>query len=394
MAVTPRVEAQRTINLLGQLVQINSVNPSLVPEGKGEEEIASFVCKALNEAGVEARLQQVRPGRPNVLGRIPGTGHGKTLILNAHLDTVSVEGMEGPFSARVVDGRLYGRGAWDTKGGLAAGLSVLLALADSGASLAGDLVLVGAADEEYASLGTQALLEDVEADGCVILEPTGLDLWVAHGGFAWVEIETEGVAAHGSLPDVGVDAITKMGHLLSRADELRERLKRDKTFHPPLGGQEMHPSLHASVIEGGREWSSYPDRCLLRLERRMIPSETQQDVERELDDLVSDLAAQDAQFRAVWRLSMVRPPWQAEEGPLFTALETACRAELGHAPGRATGLMWTDAALMQRAGIPTVIIGPRGEGKHALVEYVELDSVVTCARILLSTALQFCGQSR
>ena len=394
MKAIPQVEAQRAIDLLRELVQINSVNPSLVPGGNGEEEIASYVCKVLSEAGIEARLQPVKPGRPNVLARLPGAGQGRTLVLNAHLDTVSVEGMEAPFSARVADGRLYGRGAWDTKGGLAAGLSALLALAGSGASLAGDLLLVGAVDEEHASLGTQSLLEDLRADGCIILEPTNLDLWVAHGGFAWVEIETEGVAAHGSLPDVGVDAITKMGHLLSRADELRQRLRRNRTFHPPLGGQEMHPSLHASVIEGGREWSSYPDRCLLRLERRMIPNENQEDVERELDDLISALASEDPQFKAKWRLSMIRPPWQAEEGPLFTALETACRAQLGHGPGRATGLMWTDAALMQQAGIPTVIVGPRGEGKHALVEYVELDSVVTCAQILLNTALSFCGESR
>jgi acetylornithine deacetylase len=393
MIATPRVEAQLTIDLLRQLVQIDSVNPSLVPGGNGEEEIAAYVCEVLTEAGIEASLQPVQPGRPNVVARIPGAGRGSSLILNAHLDTVSAEGMEAPFSARVADGRLYGRGAWDTKSGLAAGLSALLALADSGISLSGDLVLVGAVDEEHASTGTQSLLEDLHADGCIILEPTNLDLWVAHGGFAWVEIETEGLAAHGSLPNVGVDAITKMGHVLSRADQLRERMRRAKNFHSPLGGQEMHPSLHASVIEGGREWSSYPDRCHLRLERRMIPSEKQEDVERELDDLISALASEDPQFKATWRLSMIRPPWQAQEGSLFTALENACRARLGHVPGRATGLMWTDAALMQQAGIPTVIIGPRGEGKHALVEYVELDSVVACAQILLDTALSFCGES-
>jgi len=209
-----------------------------------------------------------------------------------------------------------------------------------------------------------------------------------------VEIETEGVAAHGSLPDVGVDAITKMGHVLHEMEGLRRRLRLTKTFESPLSGERMSPSLHASTIEGGREWSSYPDRCLLRLERRMIPGEGQQEVKKELDDLLSGLSAKDPQLQASWRFSMVRPPWQAEEGPLFTALEAACRAELGGTPGRAAGLMWTDAALTQQAGIPTIIFGPRGEGKHATVEYVELPSVVTCARILLSTALRFCQQPR
>jgi len=392
--MTVQIDTQRTIDLLTQLVQIDSVNPSLVSDGSGEGEIASFVHSVLCDAGVEATLEQVLPGRPNVIGRMPGTGEGSTLLLNAHLDTVSVAGMEDPFSARISDGKLYGRGAWDTKAGLAAGLSVLLALADEKVSLPGGLVLLGAIDEEHGSEGTQAFLNDAEVDGCIILEPTSLDLWVAHGGFAWGEIETKGVAAHGSLPDVGVDAITKMGHILHQAEGLRQRLRLTRSFEPPLGGETMLPSLHASTIEGGREWSSYPDRCLLRLERRMIPGETQQDVEREMDELLSGLARNDPQLRASWRFSMVRPPWQAEKGPLFTALETACRAQLGHAPGRSAGLMWTDAALTQQAGIPTVIIGPKGDGKHAVVEYVELDSVVTCARILLDTALRFCPQSR
>jgi acetylornithine deacetylase len=392
--VKAEIDTQRTIDLLIRLVQIDSVNPSLVPDGKGEREIASFVANVLQDAGIETSLQEAQPRRPNVIGRLAGSGEGQSLLLNAHLDTVSVEGMEDPFAARISGGRLFGRGAWDTKGGLAAGLSVLLALADARPSLPGDVALLAAADEEYASQGTQAYLKQADTDGCIILEPTGLDLWVAHGGFAWVEIETEGVAAHGSLPDVGVDAITKMGHVLHEIEDLRQRLRLTKTFEPPLGAKRMSPSLHASIIEGGREWSSYPDRCLLRLERRMIPGEGEQDVTKELDDLLSGLSAKDPQFRASWRFSMVRPPWQAEEGPLFTALETACRAELGRSPGRAAGLMWTDAALTQQAGIPSIIFGPRGEGKHATVEYVELDSVVTCARILLSTALRFCQHPR
>jgi acetylornithine deacetylase len=392
--VKAEIDPQRTIDLLIRLVQIDSVNPCLVPDGKGEAEIASFVSKVLQDAGIESSLQDALPGRPNVVARLAGSEEGKSLLLNAHLDTVSVEGMKDPFSARISDGRLFGRGAWDTKGGLAAGLSCLLALAHPGVSMKGDVVLLAAADEEHASHGTQSYLEDADADGCIILEPTGLDLWVAHGGFAWVEIETEGVAAHGSLPDKGVDAITKMGHVLHEIDRLRRRLRLAKTFEPPLGGERMSPSLHASTIEGGREWSSYPDRCLLRLERRMIPGEGQQEVQKELDDLLSGLSAKDPQLQASWRFSMVRPPWQGKEGPLFAALETAYRAELGVPPGRAAGLMWTDAALTQQAGIPSIIFGPSGEGKHATVEYVELDSVVTCARVLLATVLRFCQLSR
>ena len=386
-------DPQLAADILRRLVQIDSVNPTLVPGGRGEQQIASFVSRVLSDAGIETRLQEVVPGRPNVIARLPGSGEGRTLIFNAHLDTVSVEGMDDPFSGRVADGKLFGRGAWDTKGGLAAGLTALLALNANRSSLRGDIVLVGAIDEEDASLGTQALLEDVQADGCVILEPTGLGLWVAHGGFAWVEVETHGVTAHGSLPEKGVDAIAKMGLVLTELEDLRQRLRREKSFHHSLGGDRIYPSLHASVIQGGREWSSYPDRCLLRLERRMIPNEMIEDVETELEGLVSSLAASDPQFKAEWRMSMVRPPWQAEQGPLLAALEGACKEELGRSPARATGLMWTVAALMQQAGIPCVIFGPKGEGKHALVEWVDTDSVVACARILVRTALEFCNRS-
>ncbi len=387
------VDPQRTIDLLRLLVQIESVNPSLVAGGSGEGEIAAFVARVLSDAGIQSSLQDVAPGRPNVLGRLSGAQAGRTLVLNAHLDTVSLEGMEDPLSARMANGKLFGRGAWDTKGGLAAGLSALLALQDVQSSLHGEVLLLGAVDEEYASLGTQTLLQDFQADGCVILEPTNLDLWVAHGGFVWAEVETQGVAAHGSLPEKGVDAISKMGQFLVELEDLRKHLGQEKAYDAPLGGVRMHPSLHASAIEGGREWSSYPDRCLLRLERRMIPGETQQDVENELQGLVSRLAMDDPQFTAQWRLSMVRPPWQAEQGPLLAALERSCERELHRAPARATGLMWTDAALMQRAGIPTVIFGPRGEGKHGLVEWVDTDSVAACARILARTALEFCNPS-
>lgn len=387
------MDPQLTTDLLRQLVQIESVNPSLVPSGKGEAEIAAFVARLLGEAGIEVRLQGATRSRPNVIGRLPGAGGGRTLILNAHLDTVAIEGMDDPLGAKIEDGKLFGRGAWDTKGGLAAGLSALLALREADVRLAGDLIMAGTADEEYASLGTEALLKEVQGDGCVILEPSDLAVWVAHGGFVWAEVETEGVAAHGSLPDQGVDAIVKMGHVLTELENLEQRLRRDKAFYSPLAGETMRPSLHASLIDGGREWSSYPDRCLLQLERRMIPTETTEDLEAELNDILSRLAAEDSQFRARWRTTLARSPWQAVEGPLLGALERACSVELGALPRRATGTIWTDAALMQEAGIPTVIFGPKGEGKHALVEYVEVDSVVTCTRILARTAIDFCNQT-
>jgi acetylornithine deacetylase len=387
------IDPERTIDLLRQLVQIESVNPSLVPGGEGEAEIAAFVAQVLDTAGIDVGLQEAAPGRPNVIGRLGGDGDGKTLVLNAHLDTVTLEGMSDPLSARIEDGKLFGRGASDTKGGLAAGLSVLLSLCEADISLAGDVVMACAVDEEYASVGTEALVKEVQADGCIVLEPSDLAVWVAHGGFVWAEVETEGVAAHGSLPDQGVDAIVKMGRVLEELGQLAQRLPRDKAFHSPLAERTMHPSLHASLIEGGREWSSYPDHCLLQLERRIIPTETVEDFEAELDSILSRLSTEDPQFKARWRTTFARHPWQAVEGPLLGALERACSVELGALPQRATGTIWTDAALMEEAGIPTLVFGPGGEGSHAVVEYVEVDSVVTCARILARTAMGFCNEA-
>lgn len=385
------IDPERTIDLLHQLVRIESVNPSLVPGGRGEAEIAGFVARLLDEAGIEVRLQEAAPARPNVIGRLRGRGGGRTLIFNAHLDTVSLEGMDDPLSARIEDGKLFGRGAMDTKAGLAAGLSVLLALRDAGLSLAGDLVMVGAVDEEYASVGTETLVKEIEGDGCVVLEPTGLAVMVAHGGFVWAEVETEGVAAHGSLPDKGVDAIVKMGHVLTALGELGERIHQQKAFYSPLAKETMHPSLHASLIEGGRELSSYPDRCLLQLERRLIPDETLEDFEAELGGILSRLAAKDSQFKAQWRTNFVRQPWQAVEGPLLAAVDRAYAAELGAVPRRVTAMGWGDSSIMEHADIPTVVFGPKGEGGHALVEYVDISSVLACARILARTAIDFCN---
>ncbi len=385
------IDPQFTVDLLRQLVQIDSVNPSLVPGGKGEEEIAHFIARLLEHAGVEVALQDVAPGRPNVIGRLRGSGGGKTLILNAHTDVVTVEGMKDPFSAHVQDGKLYGRGACDTKSGLVAGLSALLALHKAGVSLAGDLILVGACDEEYASIGTQALLKEIQGDGCIILESSGLAVAVAHGGFVWAEVETHGIAAHGSLPDQGVDAIVKMGRVLTELDALGQHIHREKAFYSALAQETMRPSVHASLIQGGRELSSYPDRCLLQIERRLIPTETLKDVQAELDGMLSRVAAEDPQFKAQWRTTFFREPWQAAEGPLLAALNHACETELGARPERFTAMAWTDSALMEKAGIPTLVFGPDGDGSHGTLEYAEIDSVIACARVLARMTMEFCS---
>ena len=356
--------------LTAALVQIDSVNPSLVPGAAGEAEIARFVAGWLAEAGLEVETVE-RDGRPSVIGTARGRGGGRSLLLNAHLDTVGVEAMEQPFDPRVEGGRLHGRGSYDMKGALAAALLATRDAAQLG--LAGDVVVAAVADEELGSVGTESVLDHLRADAAIVCEPTELRVAVAHRGFAGFEIETHGVAAHGSMPHLGVDAIEKMGPILVALGALNARLGAG-TAHPLLGTG----SLHASLIEGGQEMSSYPARCLLTGERRTLPGETDAEIERELRE-----AAGDADVRVV----VSRGPFAIDEGHALvrTLLEVTGEREVIGLP------FWTDAGLTAAAGIPTVLFGPAGEGAHAAVEWVDIASLERCREVYVAAAQALCG---
>src|SRR4051794_2441057 len=244
--------------LLSSLVAADSVNPSLVVGGAGENEIAGLIEGWARDAGLETERVEETPGRPSVLVRARGVGEGRTLLLCGHIDTVNVEGMADAHTPRIDGDRLYGRGAYDMKAGVAAAL--IAAREASRMGLAGDVVVAAVADEEHASLGVQEALRHVSADAAVVTEPTELELAVAHKGFVWSEIEVTGRAAHGSRPHLGVDAILKMGAVLAGLEELDRELAH--RTHPMLG----RGSLHASLIQGGVELSSYPAQCTLSVE--------------------------------------------------------------------------------------------------------------------------------
>jgi acetylornithine deacetylase/succinyl-diaminopimelate desuccinylase family protein len=362
--------------LVAQLVAIDSVNPDLVPGGAGEAEIAAFVSGWLERAGLEAAVHEVAPGRPNVVARARGTGGGRSLILNAHMDVVGVEGMRAPFEPRVEDGRLYGRGGFDMKGGLAA---IMLAGARlAGAGLAGDVIVTAVCDEEHASIGAEALAAGTWADAAIVAEPTALEVCVAHKGFLWLEVETSGVAAHGSRPDLGVDAIARMGRVLTGIETLAGRLAAGYR-HPLLGPG----SVHASLIDGGRELSSYPDRCRLGLERRTIPGETRDRVEDEIRALAGE---------ATVRTTFERAPFEVDpEAEIVSVVRRHAAAALGFDAAIVGHSAWMDAAVLCAAGIPTVVFGPAGAGAHATTEWVDLASVATCADVFEAVAREFCG---
>ncbi|HET8912517.1 MAG TPA: ArgE/DapE family deacylase [Ktedonobacteraceae bacterium] len=371
--------------LLQELVAINSVNPSLVPGAEGEEALARFIADWLRARGLEVYLEDtILAGRPNVVAIARGSGGGRSLLLNAHMDTVGMEGMEHPGESRIHAGKLYGRGALDTKGGLAA--FMLAAVDAQRRPLRGDVILAAVADEEYASRGTEGLVSRWPADAAIVTEPTGLCLTTTHKGFVWFEIETQGFAAHGSEAEIGIDAIAKMGKVLVALDRLATQLAESQP-HPLLGTG----SIHASLIQGGQELSSYPARCLLSIERRTIPGESVSSVRDELQRILKTIRVQDSSFQATLRTTFVREPLEGSpDSPIVKTLHRNVQKVLGHEPKYTGSSGWMDAALLAAAGIPTVVFGPDGEGLHGAVEWVDLESVQYCYESVLATVEDFC----
>jgi len=380
------VKRDRLIGQLTDLVSINSVNPELVPEGAGEADIAVYVANTMDEMGLEVEVWEPEPGRPNVVGVLPGTGDGRSLMLNAHTDTVGVEGMNAPFNPRITNGQMYGRGTQDMKGSLAAQLAAVRALQTANVERAGDVIVAAVIDEEHKSRGTEAVVNRYDPDGAIVTEPTDLELVLSHKGFVWIDVETRGRAAHGSRPDEGIDANMHMGRVLARLDKLEQSL-RTQDGHPIVGA----PSLHAAQIEGGTSSSVYAARCRLRVERRTVPGETASQAVEEVQTLLDALAAEDSQFDASCQHAFSRRPFEAAPG---ASIAEAVRATgddvLGQPPPDAGQTFWTDAALLQAAGTETVVLGPVGGGLHTTEEWVDLDSVVHLANILARTAQQYC----
>lgn len=374
-------------NLLSDLVAIDSINPDLVPDGAGETQIAAFIAAWGREAGLEIHLQEVVPGRANVIVAARGSGGGRSLMLNAHTDTVGVAGMDHPHTPRIKDGRMYGRGTYDMKSGLAACMDAVVRARDL--HLRGDVYLSAVVDEEYASIGTQALVAEWSrwpADAVIVTEPTELAVCVAHKGFVWLEVETYGVAAHGSRPHLGVDAIAKMGRVLTGLATLGQSLRANPT-HPLLGSG----SIHASMISGGQEWSSYPASCVLKIERRTLPDETLDVVVSQVQSVLDAAAADDSSFRAECRVILERAPFEvAQSEPIVRIINEKAAQILGHTPDMIGATFWMDAALFSGAGIPCVVFGALGEGAHAAVEWVDVQSVKHCADTLVETIKTFC----
>ncbi len=302
--------AERVLDLLRDLIRRPSVNPALTPRGgAGESSIARFARDWLVERGVEAWIEEAAPDRPNVVARV-GAGKGPVLVVCAHLDTVGVAGMEiEPFEPTVRHGRVFGRGSYDMKGGVAAALSAAAVLAREG--LPGTLLLALVADEEYASAGARHFVANHAADACILTEPSEHRLILGHKGFVWIEIAASGRAAHGSRWDLGVSAIGKIGRVVAALERFDTDILRSRV-HPLLGPA----SMHCAMISGGSGLSTYADRCTVQVERRTLPGETAAGVLAEIDAIVSAVGE-----TATTRVLLERPPSSARP---TRALRRAC----------------------------------------------------------------------
>ncbi|MEN8375667.1 MAG: M20/M25/M40 family metallo-hydrolase [Gemmatimonadota bacterium] len=386
----PLIDEPRTLDLLRRLVRTPSINPALCradPRGlwAGEAEVAKLVADELAAAGCEVDWREPLPGRVSVVGRLRGRGDGRSLMLNGHLDTVDVDGMAEPFSGRLGGGRVFGRGAYDMKGGVAAVLAAVRTLAGRPEPLAGDVFVAAVADEETESLGMRDVLTTYRPDGAVVTEPTGLALCVAHKGFVWLEVTALGRAAHGSRPDLGVDANVRLGEVLAGVGRLAVELGQ-RPPHPLLGP----PSIHAGRVWGGSGESTYAESATAVLERRTLPGEDASVAEAEVRAVLGEDAGRDD---LDVRVLLERPAFEAAADSRLVGVVKDVLERGGREAGVVGEGPWMDAAFLAAAGVDTVVIGPAGSGAHAAEEWVDADSVVALAGVLAEAAENYCGRS-
>ena len=378
------------VALTRELVRVDSRNPTLVAGAPGEGRVARVLADVLGAWGFDVTVREAAPGRPNVIARLGGAHGGRSLILNGHIDVVGVEGMtHAPWDPVVREGRIYGRGSSDMKAGVAAMCAAAARAASaSGGALDGEIIVTAVVDEEYSSLGTRALVSDgVRADAAIVTEPTGLKIMPAHKGFVWVDVLVQGRAAHGSRWDVGVDAIRNAGLLLAALDAVDAELLPSRE-HALLG----RPSLHASTIEGGIGLSTYPDKCRFTIERRTIPGETTAAVMSEIEEAFARVRARRPSLDANVSMIFEQPPSDVStEAPIVRALDVALRA-CGEEV-KVTGMSaWTDAAILNEAGIPAICFGPGDIGlAHAAEEYVRVDEIERATLVLATLAAKWCA---
>lgn len=379
-----RIQEEELVEVCRQLVRINSVNPP-----GDEREIAVFVAEYLQKSGLEVEVVPHTPQRASVLARIRGSGELPGLLFSAHLDTVPVgveKWVHDPFAGELSDGKIWGRGAADMKGGLAAILLAAKALAQAQVQLRGEVILALTADEEVNGLGAIALSERDDLrplQAIFVAEPSANEIFIAEKGILWLEIVTRGKTAHGSMPELGRNAVMMMVKLLQEL----ERMPVPYEPHPLLGGF----SLSVNSVSGGVKANVVPDYCTAIVDMRTVPGQDHTDIFRQVEALIDDLARRDPGFLAEARVINDWPAIvTAPDEPVVQRFNDALAAVTGHHSTLKGVRYYTDAAaLVPALGSPMLICGPGEAGMaHQPEEYVAVDKLVEAARIYTWAAFQ------
>ena len=382
------VNKEELIAFISRLISIQSHKMI-----KGQEaQIGHFLAKALSKEGIKVQVQEVQNHRANILGVIEGEGNGQSLLLNGHLDTVPSLNMINPFTPHIQGNKLYGRGAADMKSGLGAMAYTLVVLRRAGIKLQGSLLFAGVVGEESGGIGTAILAHNgPKTNMAIVGEPTNLDIVSAHKGIEWLEIKVKGKAAHGSVPQLGINAIEGASKVVQAIQErlipkLRER--QHELLSPP--------TINIGMIRGGEQPNIVPAECRIQIDRRWLPNESLESVIGEFQGILEELTESDPQFSATLRrmeeTSVVphHPLYTPVTHPLVKTVKDVLQ-ELGVDTSVHGANYWTDAASLSQAGTPTIVFGPGNIAQaHSDEEFVDIDSVLTATKAYILTALRIC----
>lgn len=373
------------LSTLAQLVSINSINPAY-DQGKPEEDVAKFIEGFFSDRGIETFRQEVSPGRSNVIARLPGHNSERRVVLEAHMDTASITGMTiPPFDPVIRDGLLYGRGACDTKGGLAAMMHAVAFLKQNRITPPCEVWLAAVVDEEFAFQGAIRLCEGLQAHAAIIAEPTELRAVVASKGVLRWKIRTHGKAAHSSKPHLGVNAISHMAAVVDAID--RETVRLSETKHPLLGPA----TANVGIVRGGVQVNFVPDRCEIEVDRRLLPSESIDGVLNEYSALLAALDKSKTSLKIEMDSPMIADAafeTDVSEAVVTTAQSVLQRMGLDATPAGVP--FGSDASKLSRHGVPSIIFGPGSiDLAHGAVEYVECDQVALATTFYRGFLMEF-----
>jgi acetylornithine deacetylase/succinyl-diaminopimelate desuccinylase-like protein len=377
------------VDLLSKMVEIESVTPWLIESGKGEKAHAEFLRDWLADTNVEVTLDYVQGDRPNLLVRYKGGQPGPVLCINAHADTVGYANWPDRALKPEINGDvMVGLGAADDKAGVVSALLAVKALADNNVQLKGDVLVAAVVDEEGISIGTEHLVANHKMDYAIVIEPTGLPKAITeHQGFGWLDIIVHGKAAHGSAPDAGIDAIVHMAYVITKLHELDEK---DWAPNPdPLNGRTV---FHTGTIHGGTDYATYPNKVVLGIEIGSQPGETLDNRIKEINDIFTEVKKQFPNFHGEIDVKVNRNPFVGKGfEPLLASMSKASTEIIGKPMETMGENAWTDAALLQEAGVATLLVGPAGGNYHAVDEWVSIPEVVSMTEILYATIVDLLG---